>query len=285
MWATKEADLSVAAPCLWPVVGECSLSDDQRPEIANASEQMAIEILNAASGRQFGECVVTYQPCRRECALDIAPIDMWSLLDIRSASLAMYSPWADAYYSTMVCANCRADDCACVDLVDIELWHRNISEILDVTIDGALLDPANYRLWRGRLVRTDGEAWPECQDATVGNGSVGTWSISYRHGRPVPSGGQVAAGVLSCEITKALCNDTTCALPKRVQSITRQGVSVAFLDPQDFLTEGKTGIYLVDLWLHQVNPNRLARRARAFSVEQFRRRKVRDATFDPFPGS
>lgn len=283
MWATKEDELSVDAPCLWPIVGDCAVAADDRPEIARASEQMAIDILHAASGRQFGECVVTYQPCRRECAVDLVPVDMWSLIDIRHQALVSRTPWSDGYYSTMVCSNCRTDDCACTDLVDIELWHRNITSVMEVKIDGAVLDPGNWRLFRGNLVRTDGLAWPECQDATVPNGSVGTWSISYRHGKPVPPGGQVAAGILACEFAKAMCNDSSCALPKRVQSITRQGVSVAFLDAQEFLDQGKTGIYTVDLWLHSVNPNRLARRARAYSPAKLRRGRTRDAGYDPFP--
>jgi hypothetical protein len=283
MWATEEAELSVERPCLWPIVGDCSLQADQQPELVEAANQMAIDILHAASGRQFGECVVTYQPCRRDCAVGIAPLNMWEVLDIRSASIAMRTPWDNGYYSTMVCSNCAVDDCGCADLVDIQLWHRNVTSIMDVTVDGVTLAPSAYRLWRNRLVRIDGGAWPECQDATVANGEIGTWSVSYRHGLTVPYGGRVAAGILACEIAKALCGDTSCALPKRVQSVTRQGVSVAFLDPQDFLAEGKTGIYAVDLWLHQVNPNRLARRARAYSPTKWRRSTVRDDSFDPFP--
>lgn len=284
MWATVEDELSVETPCLWPVVGNCNLQADQPPELVDAANQMAIEILHAASGRQFGECVDTYQPCRRECANIIAPLDMWSLLDIRHSALAIRTPWENGFYSTMVCSNCISDDCGCTDLPAIELWHDPVTSILDVQVDGTSLAPGDYRLWRrNRLLRTDGSGWPECQDPTVPNGSVGTWSISYRHGRPVPAGGQIAAGLLACEIAKAMCGDTSCQLPKRVQSITRQGVSVAFLDPQDFLSDGRTGIYLIDLWLAQINPNRLQRRARAYSPEQLRRRRIRDESYDPFP--
>ena len=286
MWATEEDLLSVDRACLWPILGDCALQDDQLSEIVEAAQQMAIEVLFAASGRQFGECVVTYQPCRRVCATDIEPLDMWQLLDIRHASLALRSPWeTGSYYSTMVCANCSTDDCGCSSLVDIELWHTKVSQVLNVQVDGVTLDPSNYRLWRGRLIRTDGEAWPDCQDGSVANGSVGTWSISYRHGQPVPHGGQLAAGVLACEIAKSLCNDSSCALPKRVQSITRQGVSVAFLDPMDFLADGRTGVYLVDLWLNSVNPHRLQRRGRALSPARRLRNRTRDDSFDPFPGS
>lgn len=43
-----------------------------------------------------------------------------------------------------------------------------------------------------------------------------------------------------------------CALPERVTSITRQGVSWTMLDPMDFLGAGLTGIGRIDTWLSTV---------------------------------
>jgi hypothetical protein len=56
-------------------------------------------------------------------------------------------------------------------------------------------------------------------------------------------------------------------LPERVQTITRQGVTVGFLDPQDFLEKGRTGITMIDLWLRSVNPRGISRRARMYAVK------------------
>ena len=43
-----------------------------------------------------------------------------------------------------------------------------------------------------------------------------------------------------------------CALPERVTSITRQGVSWTMLDPMDFLSAGLTGVGRIDTWLTTV---------------------------------
>jgi hypothetical protein len=79
-----------------------------------------------------------------------------------------------------------------------------------------------------------------------------TWQVSYTKGTPVPEGGQVAAGVLACELAKGATNDRTCQLPQRVQTIARQGVTVQLLDSFDDVEKGRTGIWLVDSWVASV---------------------------------
>jgi hypothetical protein len=83
-------------------------------------------------------------------------------------------------------------------------------------------------------------------------GSENTWSVTYQQGKPVPVGGQIAAGLLACELAKAACGDKSCGLPQRVQSITRQGVTVAVLDAFDDIDTGHTGIWLIDSWVASV---------------------------------
>jgi hypothetical protein len=58
-----------------------------------------------------------------------------------------------------------------------------------------------------------------------------------------------------------------CRLPERVTSVTRQGVSWTLLDPQDFLDDGRTGLYQVDLMLSSFNRGKARARARVFSPE------------------
>src|SRR3546814_4772015 len=50
----------------------------------------------------------------------------------------------------------------------------------------------------------------------------------------------ISAGRLANELAKAACNDKSCGLPQRVQSITRQGVTVAVLDSFDDIDTGHT---------------------------------------------
>src|SRR3546814_8783259 len=61
-----------------------------------------------------------------------------------------------------------------------------------------------------------------------------------------------SSDVCSSDLAKAACNDKTCGLPRRVQSVTRQGVTVAVLDAFDDIDEGHTGIWLIDSWVASV---------------------------------
>ena len=90
-------------------------------------------------------------------------------------------------------------------------------------------------------------------DLSLAPGEANTWTVRLRQGIPVPSAGQHAAGVLACELWKSMTSQA-CRLPQRVTDITREGVSMTVLDPQDFLDEGKTGLPEVDQFLSAVNP-------------------------------
>jgi hypothetical protein len=57
-----------------------------------------------------------------------------------------------------------------------------------------------------------------------------------------------AAEALAAEYLNA-SQGKPCKLPDRVTTVTRQGVSWTVLDPQDFLTDGLTGITVIDQWL------------------------------------
>jgi hypothetical protein len=97
-----------------------------------------------------------------------------------------------------------------------------------------------------------------------------TWHVTYEFGTPPPPGGRMAASVLACQIALNRCGGDGCVLPQRLQSITREGVSLAFADPLDFLTRGEVGIYEVDLWLNSVNPNKIMRRAAVYRADHHR---------------
>lgn len=58
-----------------------------------------------------------------------------------------------------------------------------------------------------------------------------------------------------------------CELPERTTSITREGIGYTMLDPQSFLSEGKTGIPKVDLWISTVNPRRSLRPVGIYSPD------------------
>jgi hypothetical protein len=78
---------------------------------------------------------------------------------------------------------------------------------------------------------------------------VGAWSITVGQGREVPVGGAFVAGILACEFAKACVGSSDCRLPRRVQTITRQGVTVAFQDLFEGLDNLRTGLWEVDAFI------------------------------------
>lgn len=135
-----------------------------------------------------------------------------------------------------------------------------ITEVLDR--DGAPVDGSLWQLRDGRrLDRVDPDThrrskWP-CQDFTV----------TYTHGQPPPRAGVRAAITLAAELALAVCGAASCRLPERVTSITRQGVTLAVLDPMDIIKDGLTGLPDVDLWVVSVNPTKARRRPAVWSPD------------------
>jgi hypothetical protein len=248
----------VTDQCGWDVEPcECTALDTLRtdkPELAAAVEGMAARHLFKWTGSRFAPCPVTVRPCRTDC---------------RSAGqlIAFGGQYGHpVLWQGLGCACGGQDSCSCNNICQIELTGP-VMAIDEIWIDGVLLPPTAYRVDNGKyLVRTDGECWPECNDISrpymvVPDGPgeeavLGTWAVTYRHGLPIPVGGPEMAGVLACEIAKAICNDRSCALPTRVREITREGITIAMLDDFTGLSEGMTGIWLVDSWITTNRPGR-----------------------------
>jgi hypothetical protein len=136
--------------------------------------------------------------------------------------------------------------------IAIRLPRNPIEAVVEVTENGVTVDPDAYRLTRsGWLERVDGGHWGVCGDVT---------EVTYTFGEPPPEGGVQAVITLAVQLMLDSIGDAKCRLPARVTNLTRQGISVSVMDPMDFLSNGRTGFYLVDLWLAAVNPlNRPAR--------------------------
>jgi hypothetical protein len=98
--------------------------------------------------------------------------------------------------------------------------------------------------------------------------------ITYTYGSPPPTAGRAAARILATELVKLYEGDDTCALPQRVTNVSRQGVSYTILDNQDFIQEMRTGLYAVDLFLKTANPDKARARARVFSPDVSRARRI-----------
>jgi hypothetical protein len=91
--------------------------------------------------------------------------------------------------------------------------------------------------------------------------------VTAVYGQPVPKMGEVAMGELACEILKAM-NGEECRLPAGVTQLTRQGVSVSVPDIGSIFSNGRTGLYLVDMFLISANPKKIMQRGRIFSPDR-----------------
>lgn len=135
-------------------------------------------------------------------------------------------------------------------------------------VDGQELPSDRFRVLDGVLIRTDGGSWPVCQDISGRAGEPGVFAVSYWRGVPVPPGGRRAVAQLACEVWRACARPDSCKLPRRVNTIRREGVTYTMLDPMEFLGDGKTGLTEVDLWLTAVNPHGVRSPSTVFSPDQ-----------------
>ena len=231
-------------------------------EITGQMLEVATEILWAKSGRQFDECVTTLRPCRQDCWGGAWPFyDRWS--EFGRAWPYPYN-YAGQWFN-LGCGGCPGS-CSCSVLHQVKL-PSPISAVNEVIVDGVVLSPTAYRVYdHNMLIRTDGEAWPLCNDLNLDTTEVNTWAVTVTLGTSVPSAGRLAVGELTAELTKACVGDE-CKLPAPIQQLVRQGVSMTFLDPNAVFADGKIGLYFSDLFLSTFNPQGIAARAQAIDVD------------------
>lgn len=130
--------------------------------------------------------------------------------------------------------------------------------------NGGIIDPSTYFLSdHSTIFGTPNAKW-----------TAANVEVTYTYGSPPPTAGRAAARILATELVKLYENDDTCALPQRVTTVSRQGVTYTVLDNQSFVDELKTGIYAVDLFLKTANPDKARARSRVFSPDTPRARRI-----------
>lgn len=259
--------------CAWDVnVLCCSTWADLDPDIQEASAAWATEILNALTGFQFAQCPVKYRPCGKRCGW----FGGYLTFPVNEPSATGVGfPWMIPFVDNGIWRNCTcAGACRCNATCEVQL-PQPVAEIVEVLVDGVVLDPDAYRLDNGSvLVRTDGECFPLCQNMDLADTEEGTWSVTLRPGSPLPASGAIAAGRLACEFSKMCTGDSSCALPEQLISLSRNGVEVQVADPNLLLDNGLTGFQEVDQFIRAFNPKRLMYRPRVFSLDVPRDRQV-----------
>lgn len=250
----------------------CGCPDSTDPTILELAMESASEILYRLTAQQYpGTCTERLRPC----ASPGNPLGFpW---------LSWHYPWVPLriggqWINMGPCGCHTANDCACAPYPKLDTGRADVQSIQEVSIAGVVLADSAYRLDSNRyLVRTDGSGWPCCQNLARDVDEAGTWYVDLTYGWPVPTDLQRAAAVLATEFVKACTNDATCRFPQRTQTITRQGVTIGFLDPFDFLNSGRTGLFEVDLAVVAHNPHNLTRPSGVWSPE-LRGRGVRSVT-------
>jgi len=245
---------SMAGPCsAWTTAEDvfaCCSADDvaSDPEMYEDSINQASQLLYELSGRQFlGTCQKTVRPCNTGCGCN------WQILS------RGYVVWGGGGWA------CDGVACGCSPAARVLLSGEPVQEIIEVKIDGDVVDPSEYRLDQHRyLTRKNSGSWPACQDITVDDTEDGSFSIEYTYGKNPPLAGQSAAAELACEIYRACTmGSDECALPAGVSRITRQGITIernAFASWGRQFGTWRTGLPLTDLFLNSYNPGGLRRK-------------------------
>jgi hypothetical protein len=221
------------------IAGCCPVTDANELEVW---AQVATDVLHALSGERYlAGCAKTVRPC---------------------------------HVGGACCGSCWLLDgtgsCSCRD---VEVWlDEDVERVTSVKVYGEEVAASTYRLDPGGyLVRTttadkDNEGWPTCQRVDLPATETGTFEVAYVQPFTVPEMGVRAAANLACELAKS-CVGQDCNLPERITSLVSQGVTMAVLDPQQFLDQGRTGLYLPDLFLAAANPHKLAQRPSVISPD------------------
>lgn len=259
----------MSGPCSdWLTGGDvmacCGVEDCDNPSLFDQAAAEAQGLLFELSARQFaGLCERVVRPCRTRCGCDFQVLSRGYVV-------------APAWYWWQSSWWYQGIPCGCRPLSTVRLAGHPVQEILEVKIDGAVVDPLTYRLDRKRnLVRVRDPAapdvmlrWPACQMMDLDDTEPGTFSVTYTYGKEPPLAAVNAAAELACELYKS-CSGQACALPRGVTRTTRQGVTV---EKPAFVTWGfqtgksrglprgwRTGLPVTDAFLNSMNPSGLMR--------------------------
>lgn len=242
--------------CNWPVDEAClpalpELPEDPTPEQQAAHDAavmrregataLAVSVLWALSGRQFGVCATIARPCPPG---------------------SLQSVWGGFPVLVWDGGNWQNAGCACVGSCRYSGPRKlhlpgPVQSVVTVSVGGVDVPEARYTL-QGDVLYLDRD-WPS-QDLGRPLGEPGTWSVTYERGLPVPPGVDRLTGLLAAEFDKACSGDSKCRLPRQVTAMTRQGVSYQMYDPATIYANGKTGLAEVDMWLAAINPYHLMQR-------------------------
>lgn len=223
------------------------------------AEAMAWMTLAALTAYQVGVCPITVRPCLAGCGgggtwMTAPVLSQGHYAGVWPGAYQALAPHVSASGAWVNSCGCKSTDCSCSALCEAIL-PGPVGSIVEVWVNGAVLDRTAYRVDNGdRLVRTDGDCWPSCQDMSQDAHGTDAFSVRYYRGAGPNPMTLWAAGVLANEFFQA-CSGKDCRLPAGVTSVSRQGIS--FEVQTGLFTNGYTGIPEVDAVIGLYNPGGL----------------------------
>uniref|UniRef100_UPI001FD0B240 hypothetical protein n=2 Tax=Streptomycetaceae TaxID=2062 RepID=UPI001FD0B240 len=253
-------------PCPWPLDTSCCPGwpgdpDEWSPEQQTAAE-IATDVLWRLTAGRYGLCEEVIRPCRRACHESTPTLAYGN---------GLLRPVLDRgrWYNRP--CGCGPSGCTCTPLCEIHL-PGPVHSVVEVKQDGQAVDASGYVLHRtatgGRLVRTGGECWPDCQRVDRPDTEPDTLSVRYLRGLEVPAAGRRAVGQLACEIAK-LCEGRPggCALPTGTKTVSREGVTYDIVPPGDWPETLRAHMPQVWAWVQLVSPQQHRQHAAVFSLD------------------
>lgn len=225
---------------LWVTVSDLG-PEFEHSDYAAEAVSAASYIMWALSGRKYsGTTTVTERYVRFAPLINTRLLQEAAIINSRvNKALSIVEPWVSGE-------------------TRLRLRGQPVQEVVTVrNVGGGIVSPDSYYL-------VDHSTIQFSEGALIVPADI---EISYTYGAEPPILGKMAARRIAQEFVKLWEGDSECALPQRVTSVTRQGVTYTVLDSQDFLAEMRTGLYEIDLFLKTSNPNKAQKRSKVFSPD------------------
>jgi hypothetical protein len=248
------------APCTWPidrsVLPALPATNDPKYAAAFATqlacEDIAVSVLWALSGRQFGICETFMRPCADEHQ----PLEgVWGPVGTGwiSQVVAFDGDWIGGWFGGRSAHRCVISSPQAVHLPGPVYLDDTGDYDVTVYIGDKVLDDDEYEIEGDVLHRRHGD-WPRQMFAKP-MGEHGTWGVAYWRGTPPPAGAARFVGCLASEFIAA-CTGGKCRLPATVTRVSRAGASYE-VDPSAIYAAGKVGVPEIDMFLASINPHHL----------------------------
>lgn len=190
---------------------------------------------------------------------------------IDDASLVMFYLTGKQFYGTCeatVRPGCLSGACGCgCTPAQVNLGYWPVTELISVRYGGVtytgsdLTDTFHVNDYRF-LARNDGDhfisgnQWAIAGSDEDSEANTFVFEVTLNHGIQIPRLLARATRALASQFVSACCGKP-CKLPERVTNVTRSGLSMDVKSAADFLRDGRTGIYEVDLAIQTFNPSKL----------------------------